>query len=1347
MPDIESKASKAEEQETVSPMKPFQHGELDQETAAYANSTAIHVDKATNRRLFWMINRRVLVCMLATYFCQALDKGTLGFASIMGIQTDAHLVGNEYSWLGTILYIGVLAGEYPTNFLLQKLPVGKYIASNVFLWGVVIACSAAATNFPGLMAVRFLLGVFESCVQPCFILMTSMWYTRSEQTILTSLWYCMMGVQLMIGGLLAYGVEHYRGHSIKSWQLLFLVLGVATCAWALFMGWYLPDSPMKAKCWSEADKRLMVERVRANETGIQNRVFKKYQVLEVLRDPAIWLYALLQMTSCLIIGGLGVFSNIIIKSFGFTTLQTQLLNIAQGGVTIAVMVGGASLATWTKQTILTMHLWTIPAIIGTAIIFTIPPTPKTRAGLLIAFYCTQFILAEGNLLFSLISRNVAGQTKKSTVLAVTFIAWSASNAAAPQIFRSDDAPRYHKGLTAHFCLYALFNIILLSLRTVLMARNRKKRSAAAAAGQVSPSESSADEKIEHSNAFLDLTDKENPDFRCKLASLPNNRAFPVEDVQRDKHKHTGASKQIHTDAHYNTDSRGFLIIQGNFQRDSFLWQKIDLPELLDDSHHAHGNWPSNQGFFSQGSELENFLDTSPDAFGDLSPDSFRTTASLLPFESFAPVDLNNPGPTTSSNTSIFSFLSERSSQTSQSACSTSSLFGTDTPCTPLNELNTCNAVALHYQDCSLTFPTATTPASLPSHHPVSFDPRPSSPENMTAPPPYPPEEPNIVEVLLESSPVNSNASDALIQSVSKCILCEDYIVWLESELPRWTREGLWCETGQSLSPSAGTSRYRDLEPAYFYVLASTIGRGDATRIIDTILESIHEGWRHLSPKRQSDLRAKFHERKKYGKRWLLLADRLGPGILLLCSTKTANLVRNTSVTAKMLEDIASQVQASQAETMRTLAIINPLAQCLFRDEGYSEYDRAEILRQIRDMSFLMESSAVGQPSPLGFSNTLNALPGALVLYAALHSLYNIYLHSLSRFPGPKLWQTSYIFRHIASIRGTLDVSIKAFHTEYGPVVRYSPDELSFISAEAWRDIYGFRENALPKDPSFYGLIQLSRDKSPSIFTADQDHHPRVRKALSYAFSEKALRDQEPFVKHYVDLLIQRLRGIADAEDNRVDLVKWYNFTTFDIIGDLAIGRSFDCLQDSAYHSWVDAFWKSIKISPYARAMATYTDVPRLLRLFAPRALKEARLRRLQYVGVHMEERLARGILRDKPDFISYILRSKGTADELTDGEVEANVSFLLLAGTETTATALSGTTYYLLKNPEGLRKATAEVRSAYNSEDEITFATTAERLPYMQACLTEGLRIYPSGPIAAPRRTPRGTVTWIAGHP
>lgn len=158
---------------------------------------------------------------------------------------------------------------------------------------------------------------------------------------------------------------------------------------------------------------------------------------------------------------------------------------------------------------LTIHS---PPIVGTAIIYSIQPTHHTRVGLLIAFYCTQFYLAQGNLVFSLISRNVAGQTKKSTTLAITFIAWAAGNMTAPQIFQSKDAPRYKKGFTAHFCLYVLFNIFLVILRVLLTRRNKAKRSAVteitAGAG-----EEGVDEKITHQFAFDDLTDKENPEFR------------------------------------------------------------------------------------------------------------------------------------------------------------------------------------------------------------------------------------------------------------------------------------------------------------------------------------------------------------------------------------------------------------------------------------------------------------------------------------------------------------------------------------------------------------------------------------------------------------------------------------------------------------------------------------------------------------------------------------------------------------------------------------------------------------------------------------------------------------------
>lgn len=68
---------------------------VDDETARYAEGDPIHVDEATNKRLFWKINKRILPVMLLTYFCQSMDKGTLNFSSIMGIKKDAHLVGQE----------------------------------------------------------------------------------------------------------------------------------------------------------------------------------------------------------------------------------------------------------------------------------------------------------------------------------------------------------------------------------------------------------------------------------------------------------------------------------------------------------------------------------------------------------------------------------------------------------------------------------------------------------------------------------------------------------------------------------------------------------------------------------------------------------------------------------------------------------------------------------------------------------------------------------------------------------------------------------------------------------------------------------------------------------------------------------------------------------------------------------------------------------------------------------------------------------------------------------------------------------------------------------------------------
>lgn len=151
----------------------------------------------------------------------------------------------------------------------------------------------------------------------------------------------------------------------------------------------------------------------------------------------------------------------------------------------------------------------MPAIVGTALIIGVKPTKSNAGGMLVAFYCTQFFLAQGNMIISLITRNVAGQTKKSVTMTMVFIGWATGNMIAPQIFQNSDAPRYIKGFITHLGIYAAYLLLVVGTRLLLVARNRSKKARAGNGDQ-------SEENISHAFAFRDLTDKENPDFRYVL---------------------------------------------------------------------------------------------------------------------------------------------------------------------------------------------------------------------------------------------------------------------------------------------------------------------------------------------------------------------------------------------------------------------------------------------------------------------------------------------------------------------------------------------------------------------------------------------------------------------------------------------------------------------------------------------------------------------------------------------------------------------------------------------------------------------------------------------------------------
>ena len=186
------------------------------------------------------------------------------------------------------------------------------------------------------------------------------------------------------------------------------------------------------------------------------------------------------------------------------------------------------------------------------------------------------------------------------------------------------------------------------------------------------------------------------------------------------------------------------------------------------------------------------------------------------------------------------------------------------------------------------------------------------------------------------------------------------------------------------------------------------------------------------------------------------------------------------------------------------------------------------------------------------------------------------------------------------LRGTLPFDIKKLHDEYGPVVRVAYNELSFIDPQAWKDIYGFAEknqsntteSYLPKYDKFY----LTRGETPSLISEGPERHKLLRRHLSKSFGEQAIQQKEQLVTKYVNLLMEKLHKQSQQSAERdsrepLNIAKWFNWTSFDIIGEMTFGESFGCLDSTSYHPWISIIFKHLKVGGWIRAIK-YLDLDR-----------------------------------------------------------------------------------------------------------------------------------------------------------
>jgi cytochrome P450 len=321
------------------------------------------------------------------------------------------------------------------------------------------------------------------------------------------------------------------------------------------------------------------------------------------------------------------------------------------------------------------------------------------------------------------------------------------------------------------------------------------------------------------------------------------------------------------------------------------------------------------------------------------------------------------------------------------------------------------------------------------------------------------------------------------------------------------------------------------------------------------------------------------------------------------------------------------------------------------------------------------------------------------------------------------------------IDGSFAHDVKALHDQYGDVVRIAPNQLSFIHPDAWKDIYNYSGSK----PHFTkDLTGYPRPVSgvPSFQVADDATWSVHRRLLAHGFSEKALREQWlPLLEIYTEKLLMKLNEqIKGPSCGTVDIVKWLNFTTFDLTADMTFGESLKCLDQNDYHPWVALVFDSLKAATTFNAARLFPTFSRLLDRLIPQGLQQKAVDHFNLSVQWTNQRLASDSTR--PDLV-MLLRNMTGGKGLSIEEVYSDVPILILAGSETTATALSGCIYWLCRYPDAMKKLKAELHANIVSIKDIN-AQRLSQLEYLNAVLNEALRMYVPVPGFLPRLPPQG---------
>ncbi|KAK3390821.1 cytochrome P450 [Podospora didyma] len=330
-------------------------------------------------------------------------------------------------------------------------------------------------------------------------------------------------------------------------------------------------------------------------------------------------------------------------------------------------------------------------------------------------------------------------------------------------------------------------------------------------------------------------------------------------------------------------------------------------------------------------------------------------------------------------------------------------------------------------------------------------------------------------------------------------------------------------------------------------------------------------------------------------------------------------------------------------------------------------------------------------SPISLSTGIGLIGGLFVAYFVTNAIHSATLHPLAAYPGPFWPSVSRIPWWIILVTGEQVAWMQKLHDKYSPVVRFSPNDLSFLDVQ----------DGDPKEWLFKPFNGVA-----SMLAAVQSEHHRLRRIFAPAFSQQALKKKEPIIKRHSDVLITTLdKLVASDPEEPVDMLR--------------------------YSPWLDAIFDTVEIAPAIQVIQYYPWIDSLLEFLQPKSIYDLKRNHFRYTANRMGKRLERGPA-EHPDIWSMALASENGKESIWD-EMHSNSELFLLAGSETAATLLSGKLQLLVK----------EVRSSFKTAEDVDMESCAG-LKYLNACTSPAHVPPPRSGI--PRLVPAGGRTILGRY-